>query len=280
MAQIGRLGLAVGLTLLISGCAGDARITPGMGTGPIPNYDAIMHVADATRDAGDVNGALVLYRKATMAAPTRPEPEIAIGKCLLDLGRVDESIDAYRDAVASSKNGTEALRGLANAYLAARRPDLAIQPLETASTQDPSNAKLLGTLGVAADLSGDHRKAQTFYSRGMAIDAMNDGLVNNLALSMALSGDYPQAISTLKPIADSPRSTARERQTLSLIYGLSGNRDVAGRYAKMDLDDESVSHNLAYFDTLRGLPADARDRAVIAASWTPPRQGATTGITN
>ena len=57
MAQIGRLGLAVGLTLLLAGCAGDARVSPTPGI--LPSYDAVMHVADATRGAGDVNGALV-----------------------------------------------------------------------------------------------------------------------------------------------------------------------------------------------------------------------------
>lgn len=278
MTQIGRYGWLVGFALLLSGCANDARIAPGLQG--IASYDAVMHIADATREAGDINGALVLYRRASVLAPNRPEPQLAIGRALLDLGRVNEAIDAYRQAVAASKDSPEALRGLANAYLAARHPDLAMQPLEAASAQDPQNTKLLETLGVAADLSGDHRKAQTCYRRGMAIDTLNDGLVNNLALSMALSGDIAQAIVTLKPVTDGPRSTPRERQTLSLIYGLSGNRDLAARYARMDLDEESVAHNLAYFDTLRGLAADARDRAITAASWTPPRQGTTTDIRN
>jgi len=274
MGRIGRLGVIFGFALALSGCV-DHRSAPGL-----DNYETIMRVADATHQAGDVNGALVMYRKASMLAPTRPEPQLAIGKALLELDRVNEAIDAYRSAMTFSSNNPEALQGLSNAYLAARRPDLAMRPLEMALEQDPQNVKLMATLGVAADLSGDHRKAQTFYRRGMAIDVLDDGLVNNLALSLALTGDYKEAAAALKPIADGPRSSPRERQTLSLIYGLAGNRDLAGRYARMDLDEAAAAHNLAYFETLRGLPADARDRTLSAASWSQPKAGKVTNIEN
>jgi hypothetical protein len=36
--------------------------------------------------------------------------------------------------------------------------------------------------------------------------------------------------------------------------------------ARRDLDASAVDHNLAFYETLRRLPPDARSRAILAAS--------------
>jgi Flp pilus assembly protein TadD len=63
-------------------------------------------------------------------------------------------------------------------------------------------------------------------------------------------------------------ATSRERQTLALIYGLKGDRKAAQQLALVDLDPASVEHNLAFYDGLRRMSADARSRAVLSASAT------------
>jgi Flp pilus assembly protein TadD len=273
MDRASGIALAIGLALALPGCAGSTKTA-----GNAENYDTIMHIANATRGAGDAAGSIALYRKAALAAPNRAEPQLALGRIFLEIGRDDDAVEAYRQAVKLTDGSIEALRGLANAYLAAKRPELAAQPLAEAVEKDPKDAKLLQAMGVAADLSGDHLKAQEFYRRTIAADPTSDGAANDLALSLALTGDYPQAITVLKPLADGLRSTARERQTLSLIYGLSGDRDQAARYARMDLSEAAVDQNLTYFDTLRGLDPDARARAIVAASWNAAPTARVAGI--
>jgi Flp pilus assembly protein TadD len=83
-------------------------------------------------------------------------------------------------------------------------------------------------------------------------------------LSLALTGDYDQAITRLQPVAAGPRGTPRERQTLALIYGLKGDRVAATKLASMDLEPAAVQHNLAAYDTLRRLSPEARSRAIRA----------------
>jgi hypothetical protein len=51
---------------------------------------------------------------------------------------------------------------------------------------------------------------------------------------------------------------------LSLIYGLAGDSDEAARLGRIDLDEAAVEHNLAYFETLRRLSPEARDRAILS----------------
>jgi len=76
----------------------------------------------------------------------------------------------------------------------------------------------------------------------------------------------------LRPVAYASSASPRERQTLALIYGLKGDPKAARELARMDLDAASVDHNLAFYDTLRRLPPDARSRAILSASAAPRPQ--------
>ena len=62
-----------------------------------------------------------------------------------------------------------------------------------------------------------------------------------------------------------PGGSPQELQTLALIYGLRGNLAEAARLNRLDLDDASVEHNLAYYATLRELSPEARSRAILSA---------------
>jgi Flp pilus assembly protein TadD len=115
-------------------------------------------------------------------------------------------------------------------------------------------------------LAGAHWEAQSYYQNGLAHAPGDPALTVNLALSLALSGNYPNAIAVLQPLAVSPSGSAQERQTLSLIYGLNGNTAEAARLGRIDLDDASVERNLAYYQTLRGLSPEARNQAILSGS--------------
>jgi len=80
-----------------------------------------------------------------------------------------------------------------------------------------------------------------------------------------MNGDYPNAIAVLQPLAVAPTASPHERQTLALIYGLKGNVPEATRLCRIDLDDASVEHNLAYYQTLRELSPEARSQAILSA---------------
>ena len=71
-----------------------------------------------------------------------------------------------------------------------------------------------------------------------------------------------------------PGASAQERQTLALIYGLQGSVAEAARLGRIDLDEASVEHNLAYYQTLRELPPEARDRAILSTAGNRRRAAA------
>ena len=83
---------------------------------------------------------------------------------------------------------------------------------------------------MTEDLAGQHWEAQAYYRDGLVRAPGDPALTVDLALSLALSGDYPNAIAVLQPLAMAPTASRQERQTLALIYGLNGNTAEAARH--------------------------------------------------
>ncbi|HEY4819276.1 MAG TPA: tetratricopeptide repeat protein [Xanthobacteraceae bacterium] len=240
--------------LAVNGRDGDAPM----------DYDTLMRIGAAARASGDLPNALSLYRRAGSLESHPPAPFIAIGNTLLEMGQADEAIIAFNSALSREERNPEALRGVARAYLKTARPELAGQPLALAFEGTPNDPKLLMLIGVADDFVDQHGEAQARYRRGLEIAPGDPGLTLNLALSLALTGDYDQAIARLGPLAGGPSGTPQDRQTLALIYGLKGDRRTAERLASIDLDPAAVQHNLAAYDNLRRLSPEARSRAIRA----------------
>jgi Flp pilus assembly protein TadD len=242
------------------------------GSAPEVGYSGMMHIAAASRAAGDYGNAINLYRHAASLEASNPEPLVALGDTLLEMGKTDEAIVNYNAALKLLPKQPAALRGLAKAYLRTARPDLAASPLAIAYTATPDDPKLLMLIGVADDFIGQHGHAQNRYRQGLRITPGDPSLLANLALSLALSEKFDEAIDMLRVVALAPNATPHERQTLALIYGLKGDQKAARDLARRDLDAAATDHNLAFYDTLRRLPPDARSRAILSASATakPP----------
>ena len=236
------------------------------GSAPEVGYAGIMHIATASRTAGDYGNAVSLYRHAATMDAGNPEPLVALGDTLLEMGKPDDAIINYNAALKLTPKSPGALRGLAKAYLKTGRPDLAASPLAVAFTDTPDDPKLLLLIGVADDFIGQHTHAQSRYRQGLTIAPTDRSLILNLALSLALGEKFDQAIDVLRPLALAPNASPHERQALALIYGLKGDQKSARDLARRDLDAAAADHNLAFYDTLRRLPPDARSRAILSAS--------------
>ena len=235
------------------------------GGGVVPSYDALMRIGAAARNGGDLVNALGVYRRASDVDLLNPAPLVAAGDVLLEMGSVNEAIVSYNNALLRGSENLPALLGLAKAYLKTGKPALAMEPLSRAYALSPNDPKVLLLLGVTKDLSGEHLEAQAWYRRGLELAPGDTALTVDLSLSLAMSGDYPGAIDVLRPIAMGPRGSAQERQTLALVFGLRGNVAEAARLNRIDLDDASVEHNLAYYATLRALAPEARTRAILSS---------------
>jgi Flp pilus assembly protein TadD len=255
----------------LAGCAGSPvnldplSVNGRDGGGPVPTYPMLMRIGAAAQSGGDLPNAVSVFRRAAEMAPQEPAPLIAAGDVLLQMGAINEAIVSYNAALVRPGDTQGAQIGLAKAFLKTGKPQLALTPLSKALEESPDDPKVLMLLGVTRDLAGQHGEAQAYYRDGLVRAPGDPALTVDLALSLALSGDYANAITVLQPLAMVPTSSSQERQTLALIYGLKGNIPEAARLNRIDLDDAAVEQNLAYYQSLRGLSPEARNQAILSA---------------
>jgi Flp pilus assembly protein TadD len=245
--------------------AGDGQIITR--TTPKQSAAALARVAKRAQDDGDLQGAVQLYRRSLALDPEQVQVALALGQALNAMDDHRGALEAYRQVLRTDANNPEAVRGQAVALIGLDRPREAAEQFRWALARTPRDYRLHGGLGVALDLMGDHRAAQASYQTALTLQPNDSGTINNLGLSLALTGDYARATQLLGGLAESPRATARARQNLALVYGLMGQNDRAAEIARMDLDEDSVRRNLAYYAHLRAR--DAQPPAAVTPDTAP-----------
>ncbi len=210
-----------------------------------------LRLARAAKQAGDLNGAVSLYKTLSEAQPDDTRIALEYGGALNDAGYIDEAIGVYSKIGAQSKDHVGALLGLERVYLRLGQAEKALPFAEQAARLAPQNDDALIGHGVALDMVRRHGEAQACYRAVLANSPRNVAARNDLALSLALTGDFAQAIDILTPIARSADASPRERQNLALIYGLQGNRDAAKALSRVDLDAGDTDANLNFYDAIR-----------------------------
>lgn len=231
------------------------------------SYPTLLRMGDGARETGDLATAVGYYRRAVDKAPFEDSlPYVRLGFALAELKSFNEAAEAFRTALQRDPRNADARRGLGNTLVSLDQPQLAAAEFEAALAITPNDSRIYNSLGVVLDMTGDHRQAQELYRDGLGHAPDSLALQNNLGLSLAMSGDYTEAISILKVVIGNPAATAQNRQNLALIYGLAGQNDAAAQISRIDLDENSVRSNLAYYGLLRAMSDEDRQAAISASA--------------
>ena len=245
--------LAVGLPLVVGGCAGGMGTPHGGPSAPAANANAnapqshmdALALADRLKAEGNFSSAASMYQQAAQANPGDARPLLGLGDSFLAMGSNAEAAQAYSGALAVQPNNLDALRGLGHARILLGQPQFAVTQYQTALKVAPNDTRILNGLGVAQDMMGDHAAAQKAYHQVLTLDPANQSAKNNLALSMALAGDDAGGIKILEDVSKSSTATATNRQNLALLYGVSGQMAQAEQASRGDLPPDMVSRNMA-----------------------------------
>jgi tetratricopeptide (TPR) repeat protein len=146
---------------------------------------------------GQVNEAIVHFRKAVEIDAEQAEPQANLGNALLQKGEVDEAIAQYFNALRIKPNYAEVHYNLGNALLRNNRTDEAIDQYEKAIALRPNYAEIHNNLGIVLFQKGEVDKAIAHYQKALEIDPENLLTRANLAWALATT---PQS-SVMKAIA-------------------------------------------------------------------------------
>lgn len=270
-----QLPVVIGIAMLMAACAPNSVRMPTSSGVEAPliaaeqeggRYGTLLRLASSTRDSGDPAAAVSMYQQAINLERERPEAYVLLGDTLMELGAHDQAYEIFEQSLQRDDSSLAARLGYARALVALKRPDAAIAHYETVLTSSADNLQALNGLGVAYDLAGRHQAAQEVYRDGLAVAPDSMMLRNNLGLSLALAGQHDDAINLLKVVADEPGARAQNRQNLALAYGLAGDLASAERISRLDLDEESVQSNIAYFASLAAIDDRRKRAAALGAS--------------
>ncbi len=235
---------------LMTGC-GPELVTPSFMT---PSYTdhPNLKIAEMALARGDAPQAIHYYREIIKEAdPPCEAAYVGLGMALVDVNAIDEAKETFEKALALFPGSSAAHVGMGAVYLTLNQPEMALKSFTCALATDPRNAKALNGRGIALDMLNDPCGAQANYRAAIELDPCNLSYKSNLALSLALSGNAPEAIRELERLVCSPLVTPRIRQNLALAYGLAGNMGMAKKIGRVDLSEAMVKNNINYIETIR-----------------------------
>tara|TARA_R110002110_G_scaffold260260_1_gene475861 strand:- start:46609 stop:47460 length:852 start_codon:yes stop_codon:yes gene_type:complete len=257
-----RLAIAGGL--LLSACAPAAH-TDGISGG---GSDTMLRIGDAARDAGDISAAIPIYRRAHMLAPLHIDPLLRLADTLSDVDAHREAGNAWKRALEIDPRSFEARLGYGETLAALDQPILALEQFRLAAELG-SSVDLFNGMGVSHDLLGDAAAAQAAYRNGLR-EERSLKLLNNLGLSLALAGDYDEAIAILEEANGFKGANSRHRTNLALAYALSGQADRARAIMATDTDEMSAQRAQAFYTMLASLP-DHESRVAAVGTYSAVR---------
>ena len=161
-------------------------------------------------------------------------------------------------AVESTKEAAEAQATGAGVYS---------PTMNTYDSQSPAGA--YNGLGVLADLSGDYRRAVTYYTVAAAIRPNATNIINNLGYSYYLAGDLAAAERYFREVLQVDPSFERGWRNLALVYTRQERYDDALAVLSQIMDSAEAYNTLGYLCMVQGQHGRAQRFLEQAISLSP-----------
>ncbi len=105
-------------------------------------YKSALRVGHVAAVRGRHEAAVAAYAEAATLAPDRPLPHASMGRALLQLGRLDQAMTAFGEALRLSPRDEASLAGRADVLIAAARPAEAAGVLDLLAETQESEGRL------------------------------------------------------------------------------------------------------------------------------------------
>ena len=162
--------------------------------------DANMQVADLLKLLGNEPRSADYYKTALDISPNNSVLRMKYARTLDKLGRYDEAVTQYNEALANSKGDMEVLYALERIYL----KKLAVTP---------SDAELNANLGAIKQAQGDYDAALSYYGKAEQINPSNVTTRLNVGTLFQQRKEYQKAIQSYDSVL-----TLYPNNTQALLY--------------------------------------------------------------
>lgn len=210
--------------------------------------------------------------------------QVTVGEQYLNNGRYEEGYAILEEVASTNRRSSKTSRSLGDVYfrqaafskalmhyqktmeygdkfagligqgrvaLAQNRGQDALALYAAALEKQPKSVVALNGVGVAYDILGDYKQAQTYYVRALALAPNDFDASNNLALSLALSGNSARAVELLSELSRSYLDNPKVRQNLAFAYQMNGQESDSIRVSQIDLSAADSERNISVFKRFR-----------------------------
>ncbi|MDE8345095.1 MAG: SPOR domain-containing protein [Acidocella sp.] len=265
-------GVCLISALLLAACA-QTQQTAQTGQGAAPIGTNTLNVADAAIAGGDPTMALSVSQSVLATDPGNIDALEHEGDAYYALGRCPAAEAAYILALKQNPTATEAQTGVGRCLLKTD-PHMAEQAFAQAVRDDPGNADALNDLGIARDLQGNFAGAVGPYQQALLANPALTAAEVNLGLSLALSGNGPEALQYLGPLATSAQATPKIREDYAAALVATGRVAEARHVLSVDLPPEQVATALDGYAALiaasQAAPPPAAPAPTVSTVTTTP----------
>lgn len=206
---------------------------------------------------GTVGGIAIPGMTAIAASSENPKKAASAAKTArkaIAQRKAEKAVKFAEQAVGFAPNNAEYRSLLGQAYLLSGRFASAKQALEDSLTLEPGNGRVALNLALAKIAEGDWAGARlTLDAHPTSIPASDRGL------AYALAGDPVKAVDILTAAVREPDATAKTRQNLALSLALAGRWPEAKSVAAIDIGPDQIDARIMEWAAF-SRPANAYDQ--------------------
>lgn len=156
----------------------------------MPTINEILQQGWRLHQAGQVDVAEQYYRQALASSPRNADALVYLGIALFDKRKFNESVAAYREAIAIRNAFPIAWNNLGNSLRMLGEIDQSEACFAAALEQKPGYLSALKNRGTLWVWCGEIERGQLWYERGLEVDPENAELHRNLGVIHLLLGNY------------------------------------------------------------------------------------------
>lgn len=187
------------------------------------DVNTLERIAQRTAKAGKHQQAAVFYSNALKGEPNRLSLKLGLANSLMALGGYHGAVRIYRELLAHDPENPSIRQNLGRALIGVNKPKEGIWYLEELITKAPK-AELLDDAGIAHHLLGNFRQAQSYFRRAQRMEPGNRITLNNLAVSLALSGSATEGGRILNSLARQQQSPKIIRLNLAYVTAMASGQ--------------------------------------------------------
>ncbi len=203
---------------------------------------------------GDYQSSVQAYKKLVEQSPENTEYLFLYAESLRLTNQTRFARDYYDVVLGIDPDALYALEGRGLSYIQDGEFEKSAVDLNKVIEQDASRWRTINAAGVIYALTGHVDEALEYYQMALDISGNKASILNNIGLSMALSGDSEGGIEILqKSLYAADMSDAKRNKienNLALAYGVSGKMDEALRILRKNMSDAAAYNNLGYYASL------------------------------